>query len=621
MSRYLLLFTQFLFELAPFRIVGTSLFIVLLSASVVLQAQEAEPWPSEPSESASGQVAEESSPSSPATPSQQADQGELAPGWMDNLLESSEEAVHVDAPGTPPHEHPAADQAAAPHEHPAGASAAEHGVVTADVSVVRMLLGLTLGFALGLMLWARLALLTPLPAGDSSSSNVLAWPVIGRLLRWRHFNNLLIIPTLVVFLFIVVVGFLGQQDTSNPATLLTWILWWPAVVFSFMVLGRIWCVACPFGYMGDLAQKVFSLQLNVPRILKNMWWRLGLFLALTLITTVWSLYSWPMGTAWLGLALTLGAMTLGVIYQKRTFCRYVCPVGGVFGLYAMASPVRIEVKDKKLCQKNCPDKDCAQVCRWFEFAPTMERNSDCNLCLDCVRVCPHNNIVLKGQFIGADLAEFQPRRKSLDEGVTVAAVLGVSLFQTAVMLNAWPQWEATASGWLRIPPGPILYTLIFLTFGLVVPALLVAVIAFLGTPRKAQRGEIFSAFRAYAYVFLPLGLALHAAHNFHHLFGEGGAMWAGLRRWLSGYTGWTSVAPSETAGLAPSLGPNALFVVQWLGLIGGMYLAFWVGITVARRVSGQPAKAFATALPVLLFAVAYTVLNIFILAAPMAHRH
>ena len=52
-----------------------------------------------------------------------------------------------------------------------------------------------------------------------------------------------------------------------------------------------------------------------------------------------------------------------------------------------------------------------------------------------------------------------------------------------------------------------------------------------------------------------------------------------------------------------------------------MYLAFWVAVTVARRVAGQPAKAFAMALPVLLFVVAYTVLNIFILAAPMAHRH
>jgi len=45
------------------------------------------------------------------------------------------------------------------------------------------------------------------------------------------------------------------------------------------------------------------------------------------------------------------------------------------------------------------------------------------------------------------------------------------------------------------------------------------------------------------------------------------------------------------------------------------------GWPVLRRMAGPPGKALATAMPVLLFAVIYTVVNIFILAAPMAHRH
>ena len=58
-----------------------------------------------------------------------------------------------------------------------------------------------------------------------------------------------------------------------------------------------------------------------------------------------------------------------------------------------------------------------------------------------------------------------------------------------------------------------------------------------------------------------------------------------------------------------------------MALIGGLYLAFWVAVAVLRRMAGPPGKALATAMPVLLFAVIYTVVNIFILAAPMAHRH
>lgn len=439
-------------------------------------------------------------------------------------------------------------------------------------------------------------------------------------MRWRRFNTLLIAPTLLVFLFIVGAGLFGQQDTTNPAILLTWILWWPAVIFSFLLLGRIWCVACPFGYLGDLAQTVFCLEKRVPRLFRNMWWRLALFLGLTWATTMWALDRWPRGTAWLALAITLGAVVFGWLYEKRAFCRYVCPVGGVFGLYSMTAPLRIGVADKRICRQECPTNRCYTACAWFEFAPTIERNLECNLCLACARACPYNNVTLRAQPIGSDLVEFRPRRRSLDEGATVAAVLGVSLLQTAVMLNAWTGWQARIGSWLRLTPGPALYTLIFVTLGLVIPTLLLVAVTWLGSPAEQRRRDLFYAFRTYAYAFLPLGLGLHAAHNFRHLFGEGQAMVEGVRTALAGYTGWARLAPSGAAEAAASIGPNALFALQWAALAGGLYLAFHVALAVARR-NTAPVRAFRHALPVLLFAIAYTVLNILILSAPMAHRH
>ena len=530
-----------------------------------------------------------------------------------------------------PHEHPAApDTTAVPAEptatpiHAEGAAAHDHGTPVPDAPLVRALLWFTLAMATGLILYAR-RLLQPnfvaiVPPGRNqlAGRNLLDWPVIGKLLRWRHFPTLLIAPTMIIFLFIVLVGLFGEQTTGNPAILLTWILWWPAVIFTFLLLGRIWCTACPFGYTGDLVQKIFSFRLRPPRIFKNMWWRLGLFLALTWATTLWALDRWPWGTAWLGLGLTLGAVGLAVLYEKRTFCRYVCPLGGIFGLYSMTAPVRIGVKDQQTCQQDCSHKDCYQACAWFEFAAVLNRNAECNLCLDCVRACPHDNLILQTQGPATDLALFDPHRKSLDEGSTVAAVLGVALLQTVVMLNAWKGWEARIGSFLHIPPGPVLYTLIFVTFGLAVPALLVALVSYLGWRQGELRGNLFHAFRTYAYAFLPLGLGLHAAHNFHHLFGEGGAMWMGLKKSLAQYTGWGSLATTDAAA---SLGPNTLFVLQWLALVGGLYLAFRVAVAVARRNTSPALSAFRAALPILLFALAYTALNILILSAPMAHRH
>jgi polyferredoxin len=516
-----------------------------------------------------------------------------------------------------PHTHPADGEMEEGHMHAAMGAAHVHAAGTPASSLVLALLLSTLALAAGLMLFARRALRRGAPPANPPGMDLLKLPVVGKFLRSRYYSALLIAPTMLVFALIVLAGLLGDQSTDNPAVLLTWILWWPAVVFTFFLVGRIWCFACPFGYLGDVAQKIFSLQWKVPRILRNMWWRMALFLGITWATTLWALDRQPRGTVWLALGETIGAMVLGVIFQKRAFCRYLCPVGGVFGLYSMTAPMRIGAKDPKVCIQACPQKNCYQACAWFQYPPALDRNAECTLCMECARVCPHDNIALRTQPIGADLAQFQPRRNSLDEATTIAAVLGVAVLQTLVMLNGWGNWESKIASWLHIGAGRLLYTIIFVGVGVVAPALLMLLVLYWSRPRQQARGDFFRTVRAYAYCFLPLGLALHGAHNCHHLFAEGGAMWSGLKRAVAQYCGWTSLSSGQELG--GSSNPNSLFFLQWVVLMAGLYLAFRVGVAVVRR-HGPPAT-FRTLTPILLFATAFTVMNLVILSAAMGHRH
>ena len=491
------------------------------------------------------------------------------------------------------------------HEHMHGGHA--HGG-TPVAPVKWSLFAATLIFAGALMVSARRGAAKESTPREMGGVDVLKLPLLGKALRSRACLTLLIVPTLAVFLLIVLAGLLGDQDTDNPAILLTWILWWPAVIFTFFLAGRVWCSFCPFGYLGDVAQKIYSLRLKAPGILKNMWWRLGLFLGLTWVTTLWALDRWPRGTAWLGLGLTLGAIALAVVFEKRTFCRYVCPVGGVFGLYSMTSPLRLAVKDQDVCRTGCAGKECSKACGWFQFPPAMDRGAECSLCLDCVRACPTDNIALRTQTPGTELAAFRSHRKSLDEATAIAAVLGVSLLQTAVMLNGWSGWEAQAGKWLHLAPGATLYTVIYAAAGVILPLFLLGLVSYASQAQEDGASGWAGALRTYAYCFLPLGLALHAAHNFHHLFGEGGAVWTGLRNALAEYAGWAAVPAAPAAAE-----PNLLFALQWATLMAGLYLTYRVAV---RRV-----RVFRVVLPMLLFGAAYTVMNVFILSAPMAHRH
>ena len=652
MFRQMLSIARVSFRPVPFQVWRISLLLLFWGAAVI-QAQNTASPPKAAAKPVAGAVAvtDQKPPQSPVSASTAAGQPEAAaPNWLDTLIENSEEVQHVDAPGTPPHEHPGTEPAA-PHEHDmsnmsgdtssmthdqagmaaGGAMSAEemaahdHGAMTniPDTWFVRTLLGITVAFAGLLLILARRGLQ---PANRTATllgkvgKDLLKMPLLGGFLRWRHFNTLLLAPTLLIFAFIVIAGFFGEQTTSNPAILLTCILWWPAVIFTFFLVGRIWCTICPFGFMGDVAQKVATWNKKAPRILKNMWWRLGLFLGLTWMTTLFALDRVPRSTAYLALALTSGAVVLAIVYEKRVFCRYVCPVGGIFGLYSMTAPVHLAVKDKHLCQTECKGKDCNASCDWFQFPAAMERGAECNLCLDCVRACPHDNLALNTRPFAGELVQFQPHRKSLDEATAVAAILGVSLLQTAVMLNAWQSWQPKLAAILHIPAGPVLYTVVFLGFGVLLPLLLLGFISYLGTRGAVSRPDAFSALRTYAYAFLPLGLGLHAAHNFHHLFGEGGALWQGLQVAFARYTGWGADAVANMAPATP-MNPNVLYFLQWLALIGGLYLAYRVSTRLVARYASEQTGAFRMALPVLLFAFAYTVLNVLVLSAPMAHRH
>jgi hypothetical protein len=197
--------------------------------------------------------------------------------------------------------------------------------------------------------------------------------------------------------------------------------------------------------------------------------------------------------------------------------------------------------------------------------------------------------------------------------------LGVALLQTAVMLHGWRGWEAKVGTWLHLAPGPTLYTIVYAGVGAILPLLLLALVSYASQAQGQGGGGLGRALRTYVYCFLPLGLALHAAHNFHHLFGEGAAIWPGLKKALAQYVGWTSLAPPPEA--AASAAPDLLFLLQWATLMGGLYLTYRVGVARVRGNGLPPERAFRSVLPILLFAAAYTVMNVFMLSAPMAHRH
>ena len=196
------------------------------------------------------------------------------------------------------------------------------------------------------------------------------------------------------------------------------------LVFFGALLGRAVCgFLCPFGFLQELIHRIpFPKKIKSFRgdkLLRRLKYLiLALLVVLPLffaLTPFFCKYLCPAGTlAGVLLALAdaavrpllggLFAWKAAVLFALialslmiwRPFCKYLCPLGAVYGFFNRFALFRGELDADKCvrCGK------CAAACR-MGAEPTGNINSvECIRCGDCVRECPQNalkmGVVLKG---------------------------------------------------------------------------------------------------------------------------------------------------------------------------------------------------------------------------------
>lgn len=280
-----------------------------------------------------------------------------------------------------------------------------------------------------------------------------AIPWLRRLLVNRWPQWLIMAGTLAIFIYSIAAGFLGTEVGSrNIAITLIWIAWW-GVLILFLVpfAGRLWCSVCPIPAPGEWLQRGGVLQPDErhprglgrrwPRRFRNLWLQNFGFLGLALFSTV--ILTTPRVSAVVLLGLLALAWGVSAVFERRSFCRYLCPVGGFIGIYSLVSPLALRVKDPEIC-KTHPTKDCYQGnenghgCPWMTYPGTLDRNAECGLCMECLRTCPLDNVSVVLQKPGIDLAPKTHRAPlRMDEAFKGFIMLAAALLYSTVLLGPW----------------------------------------------------------------------------------------------------------------------------------------------------------------------------------------
>ncbi|MFQ5473769.1 MAG: 4Fe-4S binding protein, partial [Dehalococcoidia bacterium] len=246
------------------------------------------------------------------------------------------------------------------------------------------------------------------------------WPWVGAVLSWRPLQFVTMLPVMAGFTLIVLTGLIGTKvGGRNFAVMMTWVVWMGFLGIVLAPLStRLWCLVCPLPSLGEFLQRraltgvrpaessnrfgnrFFGLGWRWPRRLRGPWIRMIVFVLLGSFSA--SLAGRPRWTAYLLLALAGTAFACSVIWELRTFCRYLCPAAAFISLYSAAGRLVVRNHDTETCD-DCRDKACLKgnadgwACPYGRYLPGAHDGSECGICTECFKSCPHDNINLSWQ--------------------------------------------------------------------------------------------------------------------------------------------------------------------------------------------------------------------------------
>lgn len=390
----------------------------------------------------------------------------------------------------------------------------------------------------------------------TTALDVLRLPLLGDLLKWRWGRLVFQLLILVLAGLILYDGFTGPQlAPANSATVLSWVHYRGLVILALLLVGNVFCFACPFTLPRTLARRLSIAGGRWPPALRNKWVSIGMLFLLFLLYEWLDLWASPWLTAWIAVAYFVGSFLLETLFSESAFCMYVCPLGAFNFVYSTLSPLQITARDLDTC-RNCEGKECVNGsdevlgCGTELFVPTMASNMNCTFCLDCARACPYDNVALETRPPWKEILSRLPRRWDLSFLLVSLTFFGFfNAFGMVPPVYRLQRWLAETAG---LNPELLQLALILGLGTVALPGLILWAGSWLSRRAAAHSGPrpLIDYASNYAPAFVPMGMGIWLAHyGFHFVIGgltivpvlqsfllDHGLAWLGVEpRWDLGF--------------------------------------------------------------------------------------
>ncbi|WP_411682712.1 4Fe-4S binding protein [Clostridium thailandense] len=450
-------------------------------------------------------------------------------------------------------------------------------------------------------------------AFSSDDKNLLDNKKFAGFMKSKWYPGIFQWPVAIIFAFIVYELLFGSTSAhDNFGTAATWVLWWPLLPIIMLLLGRFWCTICPFGTLNDLVQKFVGNNRPVPKFLKKygIWIIDAIFLLITWSDHIFGVVESPRGSGNLLLLITLGVIASGAIFERRTWCRYVCFLGGLSANYSRAGMMELRSTPEKCAKCNVAacykGSDKAAGCPMFEFPRIMDTNAECNFCGNCVKSCPNNSIRISRRVPTREL--WFIRKPKLEESFLAVVIMGIVFVQNITMLSIWQP----ILNWLEKATGTTSYYVTFTITFIIAMLIPIIMLSVTGLITKTFNGDsVKQNFTKFGYAIIPLDMAAHIAHNLFHLLAEGKSIF---------YT-FMGLFGMEMHGSTAVLDTPTIQALQYiliaLGTIGSIYTAYRLA---KSNYGDKNSKSLGTSIVYGVLMLILAIINIALFMLPMAMR-
>jgi len=458
------------------------------------------------------------------------------------------------------------------------------------------------------------------PAPPRQRFDLLRVPLIGGAMRWKYFRPVLQSVMLAIAALVVLDGLLGPQVSAvNLAGVLPWLHWSGFSAIALLVVGNLFCMACPFTFARDLGRRIFPSTREWPRALRSKWFAVALLAGFFWAYEFLDLWDSPWWTAWIIIFYFAGAVLVDGIFKNASYCKYVCPIGQFNFVASLVSPMEVRIREADVCS-TCKTHDCIQGnasqrgCELLLFQPRKSGNMDCTFCLDCVKACPHDNIGILAAAPGLDLIA-DPRRSSVGQFARrpdLVALVLVFVFaafaNVAAMVAPVREMEGAVLRMVGQPAAGAAWFLVFVFCVVGLPLVLARLCGWLSSLSTGQ--SVSGIANGFSVALAPLGFAMWIAHISFHLFSGVLTPWPILVR-IARDLGLRSAVPSWNVA-APVF--EGLTGLQILFLNAGLLCSLWI---LWRKSRALTTRAMPVFLPWAILATALYIAGLWLIFQPI----